>query len=56
MEKLRELLGNRSTTIFDKLNNTEKTAYVLGSELWEYDLLSLYVVSVWDAHKTKTVR
>ena len=33
MEKLRELLGNRYAE-FDKLN---KTAYVLGSELWEYD-------------------
>ena len=39
---------------FDKLNSIEKTAYVLGSELWEYDidnLLSLvkeYVVAgVW---------
>ena len=37
----------------------EKTAYVLGSELWEYDfdnLLSLvkeYVVGVWDACKQK---
>ena len=44
---------------FDKLNNIEKTAYVLGSELWEYDfddLLSLvkeYVVGVWDTHKHK---
>ena len=30
--------------IFDKLNSIEKTAYVLGGELWEYDfddLLSL---------------
>ena len=35
MEKLRELLGNRYTD-FDKLNRSiEKTAYVLGSELWE---------------------
>ena len=39
---------------FDEL---KKTAYVLGSELWEYDfddLLSLvkeYVVGVWDARK-----
>ena len=33
MEKLRELLGNRYAE-FDKPN---KTAYVLGSELWEYD-------------------
>ena len=37
----------------------EKTAYVLGSELWEYDfddLLSLvkeFVVGVWEAHKQK---
>ena len=44
---------------FDKLNSIEKTAYVLGSELWEYDfdhLLSLvkeYVVGVWDACKQK---
>ena len=56
MEKLRELLGNRYAD-FDKLNSVEKTAYVLGSELWEYDfddLLSLvkeYVVGVWDARK-----
>ena len=58
VEKLRELLGNRYAK-FDKLNSTEKTAYVLGSELWEYDfddLLSLvkeYVVGVWDARKQK---
>ena len=57
-EKLRELLGNRYTEFY-KLNSTEKTAYVLGSELWEYDfddLLSLvkeYVVGVWEAHKQK---
>ena len=41
VEKLRELLGDRYV-YFDKLNS--KTAYVLGSELWEYDfddLLSL---------------
>ena len=44
---------------FDKLNGIEKTAYVLGSELWEYDfddLLSLvkeYVVGVWDVRKQK---
>ena len=51
MEKLRELLGNRYAE-FDKYNGIEKTAYVVGSELWEYnfdDLLSLvkeYVVGV----------
>ena len=56
-EKLRELLGN-SYADFD-LNSIEKKAYVLGSELWEYDfddLLSLvkeYVVGVWDARKQK---
>ena len=33
---LQELLGNRYAD-FDKLS-IEKTAYVLGSELWEYDL------------------
>ena len=55
VEKLRELLGNGYAE-FDKLNSIEKTAYVLGSELWEYNfdnLLSLvkeYVVGVWDAH------
>ena len=58
MEKLWELLGNRYAE-FDKLNSIEKTAYILGSELWEYDfddLLSLvkeYVVGVWDARKQK---
>ena len=43
MEKLQELLGNTYAD-FDKLSSIEKTAYVLGSELWEYDfndLLSL---------------
>ena len=43
VEKLRELLGDRYVN-FDKLNSIEKTGYVLGSELWEYDfddLLSL---------------
>ena len=44
---------------FDKLYSVEKTAYVLGNELWEYDIdnsLSLmkeYVVSVWDVRKQK---
>ena len=40
MEKLRHLLGNRYAD-FNKLNSIEKTAYVLGSELWEYDLDNL---------------
>ena len=50
VEKFREVLGN-------KLNSIEKTAYVLGSELWEYDfndllrLVKEYVVGVWDARK-----
>ena len=56
VEKLRELLGDRYLN-FDELNSIEKTAYVLGSELWEYDfdhLLSLvkeYVVGIWNARK-----
>ena len=60
VEKLREFLG-KIYTEFDKLNSIEKIAYVLGSELWEYDfddLLSLvkeYVVGVWDARKQKSV-
>ena len=33
VEKLRE----RQICEFDKLNSIEKTAYVLGSELWEYN-------------------
>ena len=37
VEKLRELLGNGYVE-FDKLNSIKKTAYVLGSEPWEYDL------------------
>ena len=55
---MEKLLGNGYAE-FDKLNSIEKTAYVLGSELWEYDfddLLSLvkeYVVGVWDARKQK---
>ena len=57
MEKLRELLGNRYAE-FDKLNSIEKTAYILGSELWEYDfddlrLVKEYVVGVWDARANK---
>ena len=58
VDKLQELLGIRNAE-FDKLNSIDKTAYVLGSELWEYDfddLLSLvkeYVVGVWDARKQK---
>ena len=38
-----KLLEDRHVN-FDKLNSIEKTAYVLGSKLWEYDfdhLLSL---------------
>ena len=56
VEKLQELLGNRYAEFY-KLNSMEKTAYVLGSELWEYDfddLLSLvkeYVVGVWEVRK-----
>ena len=55
VEKIWELLGNR----LQSLTSIEKTAYVLGSELWEYnfdDLLSLvkeYVVGVWDVRKQK---
>ena len=51
MEKLRELFRERGAD-FDKLSSIEKTAYVLGSKLWEYDfddLLSLvkeYIVGV----------
>ena len=58
VEKLWELLGHRYVN-FDKLNSIEKTAYVLGSEPWEYDfdhlhsLVTEYVVGVWDAHKLK---
>ena len=53
VEKLRELLGNGYAE-FDKLNSIEKTAYVLGSELWKYDsLVKEYVVGVWDACKYK---
>ena len=33
MEQLWELLEDRYAS-FDKLNSIEKTAYVLGSELW----------------------
>ena len=35
VEKLWELLGERYVD-FDKLNSIKKTAYVLGSQLWEY--------------------
>ena len=58
VEKLWELLGNRYAN-FDKLNSIEKTAYVLGSELWEYNfdhflsLVKEYVVGVWDVCKQK---
>ena len=58
VEKLQELLGDKYVN-FDELNSIEKIAYVLGSELWEYDfdhLLSLvkeYVVGVWEARKQK---
>ena len=44
---------------FDKLNSVEKTAYVLGSELQEYEfddfpsLVKEFVVRVWDARKQK---
>ena len=35
-----ELLGNRYAH-FGKLNSIEKTAYILGSGLWEYEFDSL---------------
>ena len=38
--KLQELLGDKYSN-FDSLNNLEKAAYVLGSELWEDDFGSL---------------
>ena len=38
VKKLRELLGDRYVN-FDKLNSIEKTAYVLGSELWDTILM-----------------
>ena len=55
MEKLQKPLENGCVN-FDKLNSTEKTAYILESELWEHNLLSLvkeYIVGVWDACKQK---
>ena len=58
MEKLHELLGNRYAEFY-KLNSIEKTAYVLGSELWEYDFDDLlssvkeFVVGVWEVRKQK---
>ena len=41
VEKLWELLGERYVD-FDKLNSIKKTAYVLGSQLWEYVRLIIY--------------
>ena len=58
MEKLQEPLGDRYADL-NKPNSIEKRAYVLESELREYDfdvLLSLvkeYVVDVWEACKLK---
>ena len=52
VEKLQELVEA-------EFNGIEKTAYVLGSQPWEFDfddILSLvkeYVVGVWGAHKQK---
>ena len=53
-----EASGDRYVN-FDKLNSIGKTAYVLGSELWEYNfdhlpsLVKEYVVGVWDGRKQK---
>ena len=58
VEKLWELWGDRYVNL-DKLNSIEKTAYVLGSELWECDfdhlfsLVKEYVIGVWDARTQK---
>ena len=42
MVKLEELLGDR----YALLNNTEKTSYVLGSELWKQIFTLSLVVSL----------
>ena len=52
LEKLQELLGDKYSN-FDLL---EKTAYVLGCELWEDDfasLLGMFLVDVWESRKFK---
>ena len=51
MVKLEELLGYRYAD-FEVLNSVEKTSYVLGSELWEQNLLSL-VKDMWEVRKQK---
>ena len=50
--KLEELLGDRYAD-FEALNSVEKTSYVLGSELWEQNLLRLSIVKVWEVRKQK---
>ena len=57
LEKLNELLGDRYD--FVVLSNIEKTAFVLGSELWEEDfnallqLVKKFIVKLWEHRKQK---
>ena len=53
--KLEELLGDRYAD-FEALNSVEKTSYVLGSELWKQNFISLlkeFIVNVWEVKKQK---
>ena len=58
LEKLKELLGDRYVD-FATLSNIEKSAFVLGSELWEEDfdallqLVKEFIVELWEHRKQK---
>ena len=58
LKKLKILLGDRYVE-FAALSNIEKTAIVLGSELWEEDFNALlqldkkFIVKLWEHRKQK---
>ena len=58
MAKLNEILGDKYSD-FVVLSNIEKTAFVLGSELWEEEFQALlqlvksFIVEVWELRKLK---
>ena len=58
MAKLNEILGDKYDD-FVALSNIEKTAFVLGSELWEEDFQALlqiaksFILEVWELRKQK---
>ena len=58
IDKLRSLLGDKYLD-FESLDNEEKTAYVLGNELWESNffcqlsLVKEFLLNIWELRKNE---